>query len=1454
MASFRSRVHSTPSRNLSKSPSLQNVYTAGMSARQERGVFMNSSLSRTRSTSELHSYSLGNAKKDFTSFKRSERRSTLTVPYSGSGQNRSDKETLMMMKAGNANKLDTRNLGHSQLVRAKSALDLHRQVFEHKSRNFDRPSCLSAPRSAPSSPRHSVDTPQCYVYPASNSAPSSPQGSVNAIHSENGPSLQPMTTNGVFNHPATNPFHEGYQKRWGSVTIDTAYGIYSSHLKQTNDSNNNSTIPGNTGEMADTNRVKSSSGYDIYSKDLNDKAYGSTSCYGPIVSGQPSTYAVANGVYSPVLRQNGDSAIPERAEMLANSSQTSTYPIEMSQQRPQTRHYSIDVSSNNNGMYYNSRNSLNNTSTIRSYASPVTAIQLEEKMDNVNTKISSGIYVPNSPLSPGNMDDMNCLERSFLSQNIPDQCQKHLPLRVNLDTTDGIGSLRSQNTTSPVPSVNSNGSSQPTRSFGLPDDEQFQKQRGSINPETSDGRNSSFFQTFSNNQNFSTEQNSPKETANILFQKYFRSRRGSADSEISGKVSPNSGNNENNPTRTFIDGFSQVPQRQSSDILRAQSYVRQNTHEITTRNSVNRLTNSTIPSEQLPNEYVENKLQHGHSQLGRGGVEGRSDLRNVPQDEARNHCNASIQLRGSPSNFTREKLQERTVSRDSSQIYSSSSPKTTNNLTPPSTPFQKRNSRSPEPVLAVHPFINLPSNPTPNSSEMSALNRSDADELNRFQEQSQRRRSSLDSASLASLPIRTSKSETPSPKTSLSRSQSHSNLGERFNAKAGQVNHRRSALLRPIPSFEEFRTMRALNKKAYFERNDGETSQKDENNDCGENSKDKNDYYRERGYKSCKSNDGDNTTTANNNNNDSNSLSETTTTSPTKNLVIQDLLVKYGLDKSPRSSTIKLQQNSSNRHGNRKSRSPSPSDDNLKTTASDSTDTKQRLLNILDDFLAVRTKQKTLSTTSSMYDLKAVSSLRDQRRPSLPEDNRSSSSHDGPVLESKSLDLKAARDSPNRTDSENYECDFSSVLADPKSRSPTLIISSPNSESYENMNCEDTNTSNQSKIQNNSESIDRRNCSERSRRRSKKTSIVQKGKYEVHESESRAKSPNELKTEISNETSNNGINQSDKSVVSLTSDVKPRERERTRKVSEKARNMARKHRESLELVKKSGKKARTERRRSFTQAMQNKKKGSTSEQDEYTSQENGEKQPVGKSGPVKGDHSVEVESTGVEQGDLKYLRLMNRRTSSLLSLTDDLSGDLDEFDGENAFPNRSESLSEFNEEYSSPDQAICRADSFLGVDTDFPRGRYAFRTESSSSLLSRCSSFHSNFSADSGSVQLDFEDSDEDDDLFFLAEPQETVQKSETEIQRNDSGLGDEIGVGTRAKKRWQDFGHVSSRQSMIVECWREMAARKEDRVQEEQCQVEKEEQQGQQKQGRKISHDRRISRERPPNAVRYFF
>ena len=107
-----------------------------------------------------------------------------------------------------------------------------------------------------------------------------------------------------------------------------------------------------------------------------------------------------------------------------------------------------------------------------------------------------------------------------------------------------------------------------------------------------------------------------------------------------------------------------------------------------------------------------------------------------------------------------------------------------------------------------------------------------------------------------------------------------------------------------------FRTMRALNKMAYGEANgDGIANQKDENNNF---SFEKNDGKRS---ESCSvgnnknSNNNNSSSSSNNNNNNNNSNDNehngrVETTSSTNNPVIQDLLVKYGLDKTPSSFKV----------------------------------------------------------------------------------------------------------------------------------------------------------------------------------------------------------------------------------------------------------------------------------------------------------------------------------------------------------------------------------------------------------------------------------------------------------------------------------------------------------------------------------------------------------------------
>ena len=1344
MANFRSRLHSAPSRPFSKSPSLQNVYTAGMSARLERGV-LNPSLSRTHSTSDLHSYS--NTKQTLSGFERgrSERRSTLGLSYHEAEQNRLNKErSTALTRNDSTTKPDRRNLQvYSQLVGVKSTSSLHRQVFGQNSRNFNRPPCLSAP----TSPRHSVDTAQSYEFPPYNSAPSSPKGSDDTIYSGDGFNVPPTTTNGSFKQPETNPFHEEYKKRWGSATIDSAYGIYSSQLTQNNDNNNHSTIPGN---VLDTNQSKNYGNCFSNSDGLTTRE-----TVGTFIASQPNTLVFAHDSHSRIQVPNYGNIAKQRDELSVNTDQLTNDVF----------HYEYHTRHSSNAGVYKTDSTQNNRSTDGPYLQSNKFVsgsmpeQSLENTNNMNFATHPGIYVQNSQLLSENEN----IIRSNSSQKISSQHREHLPQyrpdKTGLDTTDGTQFLRSQSSTN----ISHLGNSLLSNSSFVPSNEQFQTRNVFSDELTSNDVNSSFFQGSSNNINGTIGQNTSKETASILFQKYFRSRRGSVDSAISGKVSPDFRNNEVNPTET--------PQIQ-----------------ITSR------------------------------------FNGRENSR-----------------------FAKE---EGTISQSIDETCSSSLQFNKKNLG-----FSKQNSRSPEPVVAVHPSSNKP---------VSDQLCEDADEFIRYQEQSQRRRSSTDVASLSSQQVATSNSVSSRRRMPLSRSASHSNLGEGFKngrSSTEQSCHRRSMALTPIPSFEEFRTMRALNKMAYGNRNDCQAGQKDENNNCNDrigNKSYNNNYNYDEKYNSSNGNNNNNNSNSSNNNNN---LSKTTT-SPASNPIIQDLLVKYGLDKSPPSSTNKLHQKC--RSDTKKTDTPAAQTIDSRATTSDKTDTRQRLLNILDDFEAVRTKQKTLSTSSSMCNLKSGNSLHHIRRPSLPSDlieENLNKSSDYSVADDKSH-VKMEKGSHlkvfNSTDLEN--CEYSSIKkiddkpghGKPENfESPTLIISSPSyGDDYKTRNHKEKNSSNLTKIDSDSKEIEKNN-----RRKSKKNSTCLEDPSGIKQRENRPRSPNDQRPKVSHKESNPDLNNSDERMIPVTTEDKPKEREGRRRVSEKARQMARKHRESLELVKKSGKTARKERRKSFTQALQN-KNNSTSEQDEFVTQGcgSGTVQTIADSRPIKGDHSLEIESTCVEHKDMRYQRLMNRRTSSLLSLTDDLSADLDEFDKEQAIPHSSESLSEFNEDYSNENHEISRGDSFLSVYTGF---RNVFRTESSSSLLSRGSSFHSNVSADSGSVHLDFEDSEDDDDLFYPDELQGTPLKSEIDIQRNDSGLGEEIGVGTRVKKRWQDLGHVSTLQAKIVESWQEISARKDEKFNERQVEDTLEDKSEidkkivQQNQGRRVSRDRRISREKPPNAVR---
>ena len=358
-------------------------------------------------------------------------------------------------------------------------------------RNFDRPPCLSAPVS----PRNSADSLH-FVCAPSSSAPSSPKGSVGSIDA----SLRSSSTALVFKVPETNPFHEEYKKRWGSASLDTAYGIYSSNL------NNNVIVPGKPDEMVATNNPVV---YGIYNSGTRENIYGVIPCSndGTVDSKQQSTCQHASALYSPGLRENG--TVSDKSDMPLNSEQVNTYPTTVPGQGYQTR-YSVDVNPSNSAMCHVSRNSPNDTCTVRPYfrsscqptdiSSKVHLLQeqpVQESMRNGNAESHSGIYFSNSQLSPvNNFNNFAAGERSndclnTLDQQDQLQANSQRQSSVNLNTTGGIQCLKSQNPTSNDPwSISSSSKPQYDSNSSLING---QNRRGSsLAIATSDGGYSSF--------------------------------------------------------------------------------------------------------------------------------------------------------------------------------------------------------------------------------------------------------------------------------------------------------------------------------------------------------------------------------------------------------------------------------------------------------------------------------------------------------------------------------------------------------------------------------------------------------------------------------------------------------------------------------------------------------------------------------------------------------------------------------------------------------------------------------------------------------------------------------------------------------------------------------------------------------------------------------------------------
>lgn len=689
--------------------------------------------------------------------------------------------------------------------------------------------------------------------------------------------------------------------------------------------------------------------------------------------------------------------------------------------------------------------------------------------------------------------------------------------------------------------------------------------------------------------------------------------------------------------------------------------------------------------------------------------------------------------------------------------------------------------------------------------------------LSRTHEPLDRSQSSTDLASLVSSSVTRTKSGKSYQDESLNRSWSFTNLKEtsreirseaveraRFVAVDQNVDTNRRATYggqrggrspawAPIPSFEEFRAMRSMD-KAYSD-------------SCSYKYSDDNQCLNDKIQQQCRAVE----LTAN-----PESLQgetgERKQSSFSSNRVIQELLVKYGLNKT---SDV-------NEQRDKKTRLSITADT---PTQTETTSSKRRLLSIVDEFLANRNKEKSLPTSKSMSEIPKPKSLSVRRTVSSPQmilweeyhpsDSRSNLNRDfGKDLESRenapckidrTCDWNQERSScPSTADvSEYVSGKVGSIASQDVFGKTSGQTNRPNRKSHEPLQCH-------------LKEIDRKTSRETSGRKAKhektKKNWTRKSVIKKERDEEKTRSFSEQQPEkISSDVlcSNAVLGQLTKSKALQA--VEPHNHgEFSREIFENKLSIVRRKRASSEPVKEFVLRERKDRTRTFSQISQSANKDCFSNDDNHTKVD---------------------------------------RTSSLLSLTDsitsceevrdlELEGELPGYERNSKHSVRTGSFlgSSVDSVSSSRERKSSRGSSFLSsvsdANVDFSR------TESSPCFVSRGSSFMSNTSTDSGSVQLDYEGSDEDDDNVF-------DEKIESDIKRNDSGLGDEIGVRPGLKKRWEDIIDCSSRQWSVVASsaryWREVAIKKKERRLQQQ----------QSRGVRKISHGRKNSRERPPNSVR---
>ncbi|XP_046859650.1 uncharacterized protein LOC124453015 isoform X2 [Xenia sp. Carnegie-2017] len=552
-----------------------------------------------------------------------------------------------------------------------------------------------------------------------------------------------------------------------------------------------------------------------------------------------------------------------------------------------------------------------------------------------------------------------------------------------------------------------------------------------------------------------------------------------------------------------------------------------------------------------------------------------------------------------------------------------------NSLTPRSCfNFDKRRVKSPEPVVAVHP-CDIISDEVFVDGETATTS---------YEKYSTRRRSSPDITHLKSLHLHATTPVSSSRKLSLSRSKSYSNIVNEQTSN-DEIPRRRSSSFKPIPSFEEFRSMRGINRMVSDRSKDGGLQD------------------------SRKNTVGDGEKTDLNNNSRSEIVNNTEET-----VNIQDLLLKYRIYKKSSSE----QNESLNQQYNDK-----------ESLSNAVIDTKQRLLNILDDFLAVRTKHKASSmscvTTKGNFPT-------EERRPSLP---------------TTSISYKHV----------NRKRDY--VISACKKKNNDVAFSQ------------------------NADEISKKKDTARRRAAQIRSHGVSHCSMSKHES-------------LSDRT----ISQN----CSIDEDAKRRKHDEFRKMSVKTSTS----RESLEVITKNGKIAKKQRRKSTYTIERQEKNG---KQHEPNCSKN-----TSKDVPVKVDHTIESKQTNTEKTEMKYPKSM-KQTNSLLSLTDDVE--------QEEMSNTSQGFYTLNGDDNS---------------TNLHLGLSKAQANGEPRLLSRGSSFLSNSSTGSESVSVDFEESEDED----VIESRRVQKRPETDINRNDSGLGDEIEGRTRSKRQRKKIDHVGLRQPLL--------------------------------------------------------